>query len=429
MAQLPGRRALHLSAVLVAALVAAGPAGAVDLEGTWHVLVHYTDANSSSPEQMRWQDRIWVFEHKGSKLRWTEYPIVVFANEEGRFERRASGQYARVLGAWEPSPVQLENIKSGLRINTRGSRQKSLRGSDEDGWHSTARARATSASVITYQENWSIEGAGKLPVFRQDDVMSSLRAEELEGVTLYETTGVEEDGNVLVGRFDRDGSRKGTFRMTRSGEVGTLDEKTQSELQAQAFERSAGSSQEASRAQAESAEEPRQPQGPDDSVRYGLPFRSDVPRRLYIGYRGSSAFSGVGSGTARTVRSDEKERYRIEFAVPKGTELIAARGGRVTRNQGVITIAHEDGTYALYGPVVEGDVKVDQRVERGDHLGVTGGQHGGGTQQMMFGVYQTDESGNDRSLRVRFDDGTPDGFEPVQGAYYGGEGEPGKTPD
>ena len=107
MAKLSGGRARPLRAWLLALAVAAlapgGEAAAFDLEGTWHVLAHYTDANTSRPEQLRWDDRIWVFERRGSRLSWIEYPIVVFSDESGRFERRSTGQYARVVGAWEPA--------------------------------------------------------------------------------------------------------------------------------------------------------------------------------------------------------------------------------------------------------------------------------------------------------------------------------------
>lgn len=246
MAQLPGRFALHLTALLLG-LALAPSASAVGLEGTWHVLVHYQDANSGSPEQMRWHDRIWVFERKGSRVKWTEYPIVVFSSDNGRFERRASGQYARVLGAWEPNDSQLGNIKGGLKINSRGSKKKSLRGSDAEGWRSTARARPGSASIVTYQENWSIESWADLPLFLQEDVMSSARTESMEGMTSYETTAVEAGGDVLVGNYERDGTRKGAFRMTRSGAVGQLDNKSQRELQEQAYQRSLASSQETRR--------------------------------------------------------------------------------------------------------------------------------------------------------------------------------------
>lgn len=249
MALLPRRDARPLRAALCAvlSLLPASVARAVDLVGTWHVLVHYTDSNTSHPDQPRWFDRVWVFERQGSRLEWTEFPIAVFSDESGRFERRSSGQYARVLGAWEPNEAQLQNIRSGLRVNTRGSRKKSLRGSDAQGWHTVTRPQVASASVITYQENWGVGGLPDHPTFEQIDQMGSLRAENMEGVTRYTTTQIDVQGDLLTGSFDRDGTRRGTFRMMRSGGVGALEEKTQHEIQAQGFRRGLESSQEARR--------------------------------------------------------------------------------------------------------------------------------------------------------------------------------------
>jgi hypothetical protein len=209
----------------------------LELEGTWHVLVHYRDDNTSHPEQDRWSDRVWVFERKGERLEWVEYPIAVFEDETGRFERRASGQYARVLGAWQPNEAQLADIGDGLRVNTRGMKRKSLRGSDAGGWQSASRARAGSASTITYEENWSIQGLPRLPVFLQEDVLGSERSETLEGATRFETTAVSETGDLLEGRFERDGTRRGSFAARRAGAVGMLEEKSQSEIQAQGVRR------------------------------------------------------------------------------------------------------------------------------------------------------------------------------------------------
>lgn len=231
MAQLPRRRTQHLAGLVLLLLALPGAAAAKrGLEGSWHVLVHYTDDNSSHPEQVRWHDRIWAFERKGSRLQWVEYPVTVFEDEGGRFERRATGQYARVLGAWQPDEGQLENIRDGLRVNTRGMKKKSLRGSDVDGWQTVSRSRAGSASVITYQEIWSIQGLPRLPVFSQVDVMGSGRTDTLEGVTRYQTTRVGEGGDLLEGRYERDGTRHGSFQMRRAGAAGTLEEKRQSEL-------------------------------------------------------------------------------------------------------------------------------------------------------------------------------------------------------
>lgn len=198
--------------------------GPIDLLGTWHVLVHYTDDNSPRPEQVRWDDRVWVFEQRKGKLVWIEYPIVVFADDTGRFERRSSGQYARILGGWLPSESQLANIRLGLRTNSRGMKKKKLTGSDASGWSTSSRARTASASVITFQENWSIAFRDGLPSFEQHDVMGSMRTESLEGVTRYSVES-RPGGGRLAGSFERDGTRHGEFWMQRSGGRLGLDEK------------------------------------------------------------------------------------------------------------------------------------------------------------------------------------------------------------
>jgi hypothetical protein len=220
-------RARRAGAACIAAsiLILALPAPAserLDLVGTWYVLVHFTDANTAHPEAVRWDDRIWVFERKGSKLEWREYPIVVFADETGRFEALGTSRQARVVAPWEPNEAQRAQIEGGLEINTRGMKSKALRGSDEAGWRSASRAGAASASVITYTENWSIEGLPERPVFSREDVMGSARSESLEGLTRYATTEVAAGGAELSGSFVRDGTRQGTFRMRRAAPVTTV---------------------------------------------------------------------------------------------------------------------------------------------------------------------------------------------------------------
>src|SRR5262245_1937935 len=161
------------------ALAAAAPARAVDLVGTWYVLIHYKDSHADNADTERWDDRVWVFDKQGTRLRWTEYPIVVFEDESGRFERRQTGQYARILHFWEPSDVQLSDIKDGLKVNSRGCKTKTLRGSDAKGWTSGKRTAAASASVLTYTEIWQIEGMPAEPVFSRSDVMGGGSSDSL----------------------------------------------------------------------------------------------------------------------------------------------------------------------------------------------------------------------------------------------------------
>jgi len=202
--------------VTAASSQAAGPT--VDLTGTWHVLIHYRDDTAHDPKQVRWDDRLWIFQHDAKGLEWTEYPIVVFEDETGRFEKLGTNRAHRVVGAWEPSPVQLAQIMGGLEYNSRGTKTKTLRGSDAAGWSSSARGSLSgAANVITYSETWSIQGLPTKPVFTRDDILGSASTENVEGRTQYLTESVEEGGDLLHGTFERDGTRHGTFTMRRSG--------------------------------------------------------------------------------------------------------------------------------------------------------------------------------------------------------------------
>lgn len=235
MANLSRRRAQHLAfAVALALALVAGPARAeseaVDLIGSWHVLIHFTDDHTHDPTQMRWDDRVWVFEKVGSRLRWSEYPIVVFSDKTGRFEARGAVRAARMLHAWEPNEAQRAEIARGIPVGKRGGKQKTLR-KRGDGWESTSRATAASASVVSYVENWSIGDPTGKPIFRREDVLGSEETENLEGVTQYRTTEVSDGGNELRGSFQRDESRRGTFRMVRSGAAKELTGRTNSEGQ------------------------------------------------------------------------------------------------------------------------------------------------------------------------------------------------------
>jgi hypothetical protein len=220
------RRALFASLLAALLPVPALAIGADDLVGAWHVLVHYQDSGTENADAKRWEDRIWVFEKAGDQLRWTDYPIVVFDDDTGRFEAIGGNRASRVLDYWEPNAAQQEQISGGLAINSRGSRSKALSGSDAKGWSSARRGGAgyKSSRFITYEETWNIDGLPDKPRFERQDSMGSGGSEDFEGRTLYETTTVEAGGNVLRGSFDRDGTRKGTFRLARSGQVHSVAE-------------------------------------------------------------------------------------------------------------------------------------------------------------------------------------------------------------
>jgi hypothetical protein len=185
-------------------------------EGAWYILIHYRDTAAGSPvDTPLWDERIWTFERKGAQLRWTEHPFAIFERRTGRFEELGGARSARTLGFWEPDEAQRAQIDLGLASRMEGSRSKSLRGSREAGYRSTGGIRVQSTSVIGYSEIWSIADLELLPVFSFDARMGSGRTEDMEGRTAYRVTEIEPGGRQLVGRYERDGTRHGTFRMTR----------------------------------------------------------------------------------------------------------------------------------------------------------------------------------------------------------------------
>lgn len=170
----------------------------------------------------------------------------------------------------------------------------------------------------------------------------------------------------------------------------------------------------------------------DDRVQYGMPFASKTERAVHLGYEGSTAASGLGLGTARAMRRNRETRYVLFFRAPKGSRVVAARAGRVAEagNGNFISVLHADGTFARYWPIETARVEKGDPVQRGILLGLSGAQRGGDTAQLAFGVFTVGKRRTLQSLRVRFDDGSAEGFEPVQGAYYAGaEEKPAPTPE
>jgi hypothetical protein len=199
------------------------------LEGTWFVLVHYRDVQTANPDADRWLDKVWTFEMRGSRLHWVEYPIVFFESQAGRFEAYKGNPRSRVLASWEPNASQQKEIDGGPRVNSRGSQSKSLRGNDERGWKTVGRSRVSGANVVGYHEDWSIEPTSAGYSFTMREVMGNAATGTDDGLTQYEVEEADEAGNEYRGRFDRDGTRTGRFRMTRTAPIRSLESSDEDE--------------------------------------------------------------------------------------------------------------------------------------------------------------------------------------------------------
>ncbi len=197
-------------AVALALLLVADAAQAVELEGTWYLLVHYRDATSSNPGALRWEDRIWDFQREGERLLWTDYEIVNFVDSRGRFERDR-----RVVGPWEPSRSQRREIERGLFANPRGTRVLTLERTEGGGWRTRADSDALrkSRAPMSFGLAGSVAGTRELPVFSIDEMLGRPGAVAALSQTVLATESASTSGDRLTGSYRRDGTRTGTFRM------------------------------------------------------------------------------------------------------------------------------------------------------------------------------------------------------------------------
>ena len=195
----------------------------VQLDGNWFVIVHYTDSSTANPDVTRWEDRAWNFERKGTRLQWSEYPIVVFEDRTGRFERFQGNPRSRVLHAWLPNEAQQAELSAGPFVNQRGSKVKTLRGDDREGWRSAGKMMARSALAIGYKEDLTIEGLSDKPRFVREDVLGTMGHQNTEGVTEYQVVEVLDGGARMRGTYQKDGIRSGTFVMMRTPPLRSLN--------------------------------------------------------------------------------------------------------------------------------------------------------------------------------------------------------------
>lgn len=113
---------------------------------------------------------------------------------------------------------------------------------------------------------------------------------------------------------------------------------------------------------------PGDPAARPDGHRYQLPFqRADI--------RVSQAFGG------RFSHADAQNLHAVDFPLPEGTPVLAARGGRVMQviadspEQGcLIRVLHDDGSIGLYAHLQSGvlQVRPGQRVDTGQRLANSG---------------------------------------------------------
>ncbi|MEJ2004208.1 MAG: M23 family metallopeptidase [Cyclobacteriaceae bacterium] len=141
----------------------------------------------------------------------------------------------------------------------------------------------------------------------------------------------------------------------------------------------------------------------DKHFRYALPSASGKAYELIQGFHGS--FS----------HNREESFYALDFKMPKGDTVCAARDGLVVWSEdhheeggkdpsfynkaNSVIIMHKDGTMALYNHLQKngGLVEIGQTVKQGQPLGLSGNSGYTTTPHLHFAIHE-----NNKSVPIRF---------------------------
>ena len=161
----------------------------------------------------------------------------------------------------------------------------------------------------------------------------------------------------------------------------------------------------------------------DDGYLYRLPYGDDVSFPIIQGYGAKLSHRGV-------------ERYTLDFGMPIGTAVHAARDGVVVLVEdshdagcareecgsyaNFVVVLHSDGTTGEYFHLARASaqVRAGERVARGQLLARSGNTGFSTAPHLHFGVYRTDRERRTQSLAVRFETRGGAVAEPRSGAHY-----------
>jgi murein DD-endopeptidase MepM/ murein hydrolase activator NlpD len=170
-------------------------------------------------------------------------------------------------------------------------------------------------------------------------------------------------------------------------------------------------------------EDPRAPLTFDYEFQFlpGDPQAQHQPEMPYrLPYAQSSSFPVSQAYPDATTHKDPSSAHAIDFVMPIGTNVFAARGGTVIEvasdfheagvdlavdgpRANVVRVLHDDGTMSLYGHLNWNSIRVvpGQRVERGEYL-ADSGNTGFSTGPHLHFVVQRNRGGAIVSVPVEF---------------------------
>jgi murein DD-endopeptidase MepM/ murein hydrolase activator NlpD len=164
----------------------------------------------------------------------------------------------------------------------------------------------------------------------------------------------------------------------------------------------------------------------DDKTRYRLPFKKDEAHQVCQGYNGRLSHRG-------------EDRHAVDFAMPEGTTVCAAREGVVidlkksSKTGGpdkkyrslsnYVSIVHPDGTVAEYDHLKYDSVlvKIGDRVAAGQPIGLSGNTGYSTLPHLHLGVYSAINGSHRQSHRLTFVTREGTIVEPVTGRTYTAE--------
>jgi len=162
---------------------------------------------------------------------------------------------------------------------------------------------------------------------------------------------------------------------------------------------------------------------PDDAFVYSLPYAPGSSFKVSQGYHGKFSHSGP-------------DDYAIDWRMPVGTPVCAARGGLVVKSKdddersgsdrkyeksaNCILIQHADGTIGIYGHLKKGgnQVKVGDQVKTGDVIALSGNTGFSNGPHLHFSVFKMLDGKTRLSVPVKFRSADHGVVTLAQGIHY-----------
>ena len=157
---------------------------------------------------------------------------------------------------------------------------------------------------------------------------------------------------------------------------------------------------------------------------YGLPYH-DGPYRVQQGFLGKFSHS-LGS----------QDENAVDWSMPIGTEIIAARAGKVVATRAdvsmggtrleyknefnYIVIKHDDGTYAEYVHLDKDGVQVHtgDKIEQGKVIGLSGNTGYSSAPHLHFAVFNTLNGRERKTIPMEFVSESGKNITPIEGKSY-----------